>query len=109
MMIKDPHLIPLWNKDPKRRTALVGRGPHALFNSDDLHGLRIHVGNWVKRNRKQLAIAPHSVMNRQINPDQRLRCSPAISARLMSAYATKENRPNAYMTTSQTGNSLQTE
>ena len=46
MMIKDPQLIPLWNKIQSRERLSIDDG-RVLYTSDDLHGLG-HMGNWVK-------------------------------------------------------------
>jgi aminodeoxyfutalosine synthase len=60
-----------------------------MFASDDLHGLG-HMANWVKE--QKTGVNATFVMNRQINPT-----NVCVLSCHFCDYATKENRPNAYI------------
>jgi aminodeoxyfutalosine synthase len=90
MMIKDPQLIPLWNKVQSRQRLSFDDG-RLMYASDDLHGLG-YMGNWVKE--QMTGNRATFVMNRQINPT-----NVCVLSCHFCDYATKENRPNAYIMT----------
>lgn len=88
MQIKDAHIAPLWKKIQNGERLSFEDG-QTLFASDDLHGLGT-MANWVKE--KKTGNRATFVMNRQINPT-----NICVLSCHFCDYASKENRPNAYI------------
>ena len=90
ILIKDPAIAPIWAKvqNGERLSLEDGR---TLFASDDIHGLG-YMANWVKE--QKTGGRATFVMNRQINPT-----NICVLSCHFCDYATKPNRPNAYVMT----------
>src|SRR5689334_24297732 len=88
MMIKDPSIFPLWKKIQNGDRLNLDDG-RALFASSDVHGLGA-MANWVKE--QKTGDRATFVMNRQINPT-----NICVLSCHFCDYATKLNRPNAYI------------
>lgn len=84
--------MPLWAK-VQNGTRLTNEDAAALFRSDDVHGLGF-MANWVKE--QKTGDRATFVMNRQINPT-----NICVLSCHFCDYATKENRPNAYIMTTE--------
>jgi aminodeoxyfutalosine synthase len=88
LSILDQRLIPLWRKIQSGARLSYEEGVE-LFESDDLHGVGT-MANWVKE--QKTGNTATFVMNRQINPT-----NICVLSCHFCDYATKHNRPNAYV------------
>ncbi len=86
--IKDPNISPIWVK-VQNGERLEAKDGLALFESDDLLGLG-HMANEVKE--RKTGDQATFVVNRQINPT-----NICVLACRFCDYATKKQRPNAYL------------
>lgn len=90
MKVKDSTILPIWKK-VQNGERLTHEDGLALFASNDLHGLGA-MANWVKESKT--GDRATFVMNRQINPT-----NICVLSCHFCDYATKSNRPNAYVMT----------